>query len=157
MVDQKIRNTGIIKPLPTGIPDMERCLHAREELDQVDELRITARVTAATDADPGDIIGHHLQLREGVICHGPEILKPAIVFLHASRAVITANGIGRAVSGIRTEWFPLRGENSSIHRNPGSPGPVSRRYPRSAAPSCVYRQSIRINPSFRAAPPRLIR
>jgi len=67
VIDEEIGNIGIVESLPTRIADMDRGFHTREELDEVNELRIAARVTATADSDFLDLAGHHLEASEDVI------------------------------------------------------------------------------------------
>ena len=45
------------------------------------------------------------RLGEGIVCDSPEVFKPAIIFLHAPRAVIATNGIGWAIPAAKRGGF----------------------------------------------------
>ena len=98
VINQKIGDRHLIESFSTGIADMERNLHPGEQLDQIRELRVTARVAAAADGDPVEVIGHHLEACKGILPDFPQRLPSPVIFPDTPAAVIAADLVGRAVA-----------------------------------------------------------
>ncbi|SAI88667.1 hypothetical protein MBBA_1816 [Methanoculleus bourgensis] len=97
VLDEKISYVRVVEPFPAGVADMDRRFHTGEQFDQVAELRVAARVPAAADGDPVDVVGHHLEVAEYLVGNGPEVLEPRVLLPDAPGAVVTAFLEGEAV------------------------------------------------------------
>jgi len=96
-LDKEVCDVRVVKALATRVPDVERGLHAREELDQVPEMGVAARVSAAADCDAAHLVGDVLEPCQHILPDLAKAPEPAVILADAPAAVIAPLPVRRAV------------------------------------------------------------